>query len=151
MKYLFVFLLTAISSIVIGQNRYHVDKTTFALYDTVVNLKHDMKPINGLLYCDNGDMGIYVNGKEDGLHRYWYDNGQLWYENNFKDCQLHGVQRGWHEDGRLYYETNWKHGKKYGLHRQWYENGQLKYEVNYKENKKEGRFRYWDKYGNIKQ
>ena len=109
MKYLFVFLLVSMSSIVISQNRYHVDKTNFTLKRPVVFLKQDMKPINGVLYCDYGDMGIYVKGKKDGL------------------------QRGWYEDGQLKYERNYKYGKEDGLNREWYENGQLQYERNYKD------------------
>ena len=135
MKYLFVFLLVSMSSIVISQNRYHVDKTTFALYDTVVFLNHDMKPINGVLYCDYGDMGIYVKGKVDGLHEAWYENGQLLCIMNYKDGKPDGLGREWYEDGQLKYEFNYKDGKKDGLYRVWYENGQMQYERNYKDGK----------------
>ena len=135
MKYLFVFLLVSMSSIVISQNRYHVDKTTFALYDTVVFLNHDMKPINGVLYCDYGDMGIYVKGKVDGLHEAWYENGQLLSEFNYKDGKEDGLCRGWYENGQLQIEQNYKDGKKDGLSRGWYENGQLLSESNFKDGK----------------
>ena len=133
MKYLFVFLLISMSSIVISQNRYHVDKTTFALKDTVVYLKHDMKPINGVLYCDYGDVGIYVKGKQDGLHREWHDNGQLMWEFNYKNDKADGLWRGWYENGQLKNEYNYKDGKEDGLCRGWHENGQLKNEYNYKD------------------
>lgn len=108
MRYLFVFLLVSMSSIVISQNRYHVDKTTYAVYDTVVYLKHDMNPINGVLYCDYGDIGRYVNGKLDGLYRRWHKNGQLQYEENYKNGKRDGLARSWHENGRLQYEWNYK-------------------------------------------
>ena len=148
MKYLFVFLLVSMSSIVISQNRYHVDKTTFALYDTVVFLNHDMKPINGVLYCDYGDMGIYVKGKVDGLHEAWYENGQLQYEWNFKDGKEDGLSRAWYEDGQLMFEYNFKDDKRDGLSKGWYENGQFKDEANWKDGKLISYERCYDKNGN---
>ena len=135
MKYLFVFLWVSLSSIVISQNRYHVDKTTYDLEDTLVYLKYDMKPINGVLYSELGDMGMYVNGKRDGLHRAWYEDGQLRYERNFKDGKYEGLHRVWYENGRLKYESNYKDGKTNGLCRDWYEDGQLMIEYNFKDDR----------------
>ena len=143
MKYLFVFLLVSMSSIVISQNRYHVDNTTFALNDTVLYLKYDMKPINGVLYNDIGDMGICVKGKKDGLWREYYENGQLWYEYNYKDGKRDGLYRQWYENGQLWYEINYKDDKQDGLLRQWYENGQLETENYYKDGKSDGLGRGW--------
>ena len=147
MKYLFVFLLVSMSSIVISQNRYHVDKTTFALKDTVVYLKHDMKPINGVLYCDYGDVGIYVKGKKDGLLREW-KNGQLQFEGNYKDGKRDGLIRKWYDDGQLKIETNFKDGKRDGLDRGWHENGQLKFDYNYKDGKLISK-KDWEKDGRL--
>ena len=149
MKYLFVFLLVSMSSIVISQNRYHVDKTTFALKDTVVYLKHDMKPINGVLYCDYGDVGIYVKGKKDGLLREW-KNGQLWIEGNYKDGKADGLVREWYKDGQLQFEGNYKDGKRDGLIRKWYDDGQLKIETNFKDGKRDGLDRGWHENGQLK-
>ena len=149
MKYLFVFLWVSLSSIVISQNRYHVDKTTFALNDTVVYLKHDMKPINGVLYCDNGDIGIYVNGKIDGLCREWYTNGQLMYEHNYKDGKEDGLGRMWYDNGQLLYEYNYKDGRDDGLHRLWHKDGQLCSESNYKDGEYDGLYRQWYENGQL--
>jgi antitoxin component YwqK of YwqJK toxin-antitoxin module len=156
------------SSIVISQNIYHVDKTTFALQDTVVLLKYDMKPINGVLFCDYGNMGIYSEGKlkdglfrswhtngqlkweynikygnRDGLIRNWYDNGQLKYEFSDKDGLTVGLVRKWFDDGQLWYECNYKDGMVNGLFRGWLENGQLDYEHNYKDGKLDGLCKTW--------
>ena len=105
---LFMFLLVSMSSIVITQNRYHVDKTTFALKDTVVFLKYDMKPINGVLYCDYGDIGVFVEGKPDGLVRLWHENGQLEDEVTYKNGKKDGLERIWHENGQLGWEVTFK-------------------------------------------
>ena len=149
MKYLFVFLLISISSIVISQNRYHVDKTTFALYDTVLYLKYDMKPFNGVLYCKYGDMGIYVKGKKDGLHRTWYENGQLQSEYNYKDGKEDGLGRAWYEDGQLGAEKNYKDGKSNGLQREWYKNGRLMFEWSEINNRQNGLNTAWYSTGRL--
>ena len=148
-----MFLLVSMSSIVLSQNRYHVDKTTFAamstfaLTDTVVRLKYDMKPINGVLYCDYGDMGIYVEGKNDGLHRGWWSNQQLSSKCNYKDGKRDGLCRYWYENGQLSIDRNYKDGKRGGLDRYWYENGQLWWHQNYKDGKKDGLWRQWNEDG----
>ena len=151
MKYLFVFLLISMSSIVISQNRYHVDKTTFALKDTVVYLKHDMKPINGEILCDYGGvMGIYVKGKPDGFQRDWYENLQVMYDRNYKDGKEDGLGREWYKNGQLKSEGNWKDGELDGLDRWWYEDGQLKIETNFKDGKRDGLCRGWHENGQLK-
>ena len=58
-----------------------------------------MKPINGVLYCDYGDMGIYVKGKVDGLHEAWYENGQFKDEANWKDGKLISYERCYDKNG----------------------------------------------------
>jgi len=149
MKYLFVFLLVGLTSIIFGQNRYHIDKTTFALKDSIVYLKSDMTPINGVLYCEFGENGMCVNGWRNGLHRVWYENGQLQYEANFKDGKVDGLYRDWYEDGQLQYETNCKDGYLDGLNRGWYENGQLYFTKNYKYGMKHGIMRHWFRNGQL--
>lgn len=154
MKVIFVFLLVSISSIVISQNRYHVDNTTYLFYydDTVVKSKHDMKPINGVLYCDYGDIGIYVDGKNhDGFKRRWYRNGQLYYEYNLKDGKKDGLGKAWHKNGQLKAEVNFKDGKKDGLCIQWYKNGQLFNVAIYKDGEVDGLMRVWNRNGQLSQ
>ena len=41
----------------------------------------------------------YKEGKENGLNRVWYENGQLEYEGNYKDDRLISEQC-WDEDGK---------------------------------------------------
>ena len=52
-------------------------------------------------------IGEFVNGKKEGLHSLWYENGQL------------------KEDG------SYSNGKKVGLHQFWKKNGQPEKEENY--------------------
>lgn len=149
MRYLFVLLLVLISSFVICQNRYHVDKTTFALLDSIVYLRYDMKPVNGVLFCDYGDMGNYVNGKENGLQRRWHEAGGIYEEYKIYDGNLDGSFKVWHENGRLISEDNYKDGNLNGLSRLWWVNGQLREEGNYINDKREGLWRGWGRDGSL--
>lgn len=138
MKYLFVLLVLCLTSSVIGQNRYHVDETNESELPEIVVLKATNKPVTGEVYYEreNGQLkweNNYKDGKRDGLYRSWHENGQLRWEVNSKDGKGDGIYRSWRENGQLYFEGNYKDGKKDGLYREWYENGQLKGERNYKE------------------
>ena len=84
--------------------------TTYALYDSIVYLKRDMSPVNALIYGDRGDVGVCINGKREGVHRYWYENLQLKFERNYKDGKKNGLCRTWRENGRLKFERNYKDG-----------------------------------------
>ncbi len=89
------------------------------------------------------DKKNYKEGKLEGIQKFWYDNGQLYYENNYKNGKLNGIQKFWYDNGQLYYEENYKNGKKEGIQKGWYDNGQLLYENNYKEGKAEGKQKRW--------
>tara|TARA_R110001606_G_scaffold382021_2_gene543548 strand:- start:841 stop:1275 length:435 start_codon:yes stop_codon:yes gene_type:complete len=134
--------------------RYLASETTLHLKQSIVCLRFDMKPLNGIIYeaYENGQLMYernYKDGKEDVLLRGWYEDGQLKYECNVKDGKKDGLERWWHENGQLEYEYNYKDGKKDGLDRTWYENGQLKYECNFKDDLLISEKGY-DKDGNLK-
>ena len=156
MNYVFVFLLVSVSSIVFAQNRYHVDKTTYGNNSTIVYLKHDMNPINGILYSDQGDIGNYINGKrdslykEDGLHKEFWDNGQLKHEWNYKNGEKNGLYRCWTENGKLDYEVNYTDGDLDGIRRSWYENGQLYKEEDFINGQEPTIVRWWHENGQLK-
>ena len=73
----------------------------------------------------------YLKGGKEvkhGSHKYWYDNGQINYEENYKDGKRHGLYKRWYENGQVMYEYNYKDGKHHGLYKRWYDNGQINYE-----------------------
>ena len=78
----FIFGVNAQSTTALKSNRYDVSETVNPT-DTMMCLRADMKPLNGVVYCEFGDIGKYVNGKEDGVQKSWYENGQLEYEYSF--------------------------------------------------------------------
>ena len=102
-----------IISVLIGctsKNRYHIDEITNPT-DTLCFLKKDMSLVNGIVYNEFGDLGLFINGQRDGLHKIWYDNGQLKYEGNFINGKVDGLSRKWSEYGQLELEGNYKDGK----------------------------------------
>ena len=43
--------------------------------------------------------------------RYYYENGQLRYEEQYHQGQLHGTVKVWYENGQLEYEEQYHQGK----------------------------------------
>ena len=142
MKYLFVILMVGLVScggsdasgdtseyVNAELKEYSDDEVTESNY--ILLLKNDMKPVTGIV-------------------RGWHENGQLWYEKNYKDGKRVGSHREWYENGQLEYEMNFKDGKEDGLCRGWGENGQLSYEANCKDGRYYNQKR-WDKDGNIQE
>lgn len=67
---------------------------------------------NGQLKFENN----YKDGKKYGLQKAWHSNGQVELEGNYnEDLHIDGVQKRWKKNGHLIYETNWKDGKRDGL------------------------------------
>ena len=51
-----------------------------------------------------------LNGKWNGLFRWWHDNSQLQIKANYKNNQKHGLRLLWLEDGSIYYFDFWHKG-----------------------------------------
>jgi len=88
MKQILILLISVILfSCSDSEIRYHIDETTSPT-DTLTYLKSDMKPLNGIMYCEFGENGKYINGKKEGIHKDWYESGQisseLEYENGIR-------------------------------------------------------------------
>ena len=160
MKYVFVFLLVGLTSLVHAQTAEQPNCDEIEGFQTA---DKDLIPedYTGIAFkCKDGKVkGIHhwKDGKEDGLMRYWWGNGQLNLEWNYKDGKLDGLRRSWYANGQIKDEMNYKDGQVGGLVRSWFEDGQLSYERNYKDGKqisekcwdKDGnRIKCYDKYGN---
>jgi len=129
----FLTILSFLLLISCSQKKYHIDEITTPS-DTLSYLKNDMSLLNGLVYCEFGDLGLYVNGKKDGVHKEWYENGQLMFEKNYKNGTRDGLFRFWYENGQLESERSFKDWKKLGLEREWWSNGQIRKETRYYNN-----------------
>ena len=103
----------------------------------------------------------YVDGKENGVWRKWYDNEQhtLKSEQHYVDGGRDGVWREWYDDDKqttgipqgeslrhtLRSEQHYVDGKLDGVWREWYDNDQhtLKSEDHYVNGKQDGLWREW--------
>jgi len=57
--------------------------------------------------------------------RKYYENGQIDYEENYKDGKLDGKLTGYYENGQIRGEGNYKDGEQDGKYTFYHENGQI--------------------------
>lgn len=77
-------------------------------------------------YHDNGAISqtvTFVQDKEEGWRRDWYDDGKRQSETFFKAGQADGLNRRWYPDGKLADSNNFSAGKLAGYQVWYYENG----------------------------
>jgi antitoxin component YwqK of YwqJK toxin-antitoxin module len=111
----------------------------------------------------------YKDGLQDGVQKYWYENGKLMEEGMYeqkKGLALYGKIQGlepeytikacktglwkkWYINGQLMEEGNYittihTKPKRDGFWKYWHKNGQLKTEGNYIEGKKDGLWKLWE-------
>ena len=129
-------------------NSFHVSQITIPS-DTLCYLKNDMTLLNGWVYKIFGYEGEFISGFRQGLHKYWFENGQLEDEVNYKDGYLDGFYKRWHENGQLACEADYTLGSLNGLGKVWYENGQLEHEENYIDGEKHGISKAWYENGQL--
>ena len=103
--------------------------------------KDETKPYNGRIFMNHANgkprmVGHVANGKEEGICRTWYPNGQLKDECVYKDGRRTGLYKGWHENGKPSFESSFKDGKEDGLCKGWDDAGKLSYELKYKDGKR---------------
>ena len=150
MKYLFLLFFLNFYFWSIGQSKFNIDETTYLLDDSLVFVRFDMKPLNGILLDHaSREIGLYVNGKREGVHIIRYDNdnilvkaeykyntlngqykkffsnGKLMEESVYDLGVMDGISRSYHKNGKLKTEDYYNHGIRHGLCRKWWGNGQL--------------------------
>ncbi len=111
----------------------------------------------------------------EGSAKYWYENGHLQMECNYKhnqlqerlvryypdgnkeeerfyqDGQIHGLNRSWNNNGSLIKESVYKMGKLNGYYHEFYSDQRLKIKGEYVAGQMQGRWLYYDQLGNIVQ
>ncbi|MDB4519853.1 toxin-antitoxin system YwqK family antitoxin [Akkermansiaceae bacterium] len=106
------------------------------------------QPYTGWLKAisDSGQVRELVqikDGKKNGLHAKWSNNGQRVSEEEYKDGKQHGDSTGWHENGQKSFEVEYKDGEIHGENTGWHENGQKSGEVEYKDGEIHGEITAW--------
>ena len=128
-KQLLILLICVILFSCSNENkRYHIDETTTPS-DTITYLKSDMKPLNGIVFCEFGENGKYINGKKEGLHKEWYKSGQIQSELEYENGKINFKKhiKYWYEDGQLMIEDMYV--KKQNIGKMYYGDGKLRHKI----------------------
>ena len=78
---------------------------------------------------------LNTKGEKCGEFKWWFKNGQIECDYNYKDGKLHGEFNDWYENGQINCDRNYKDGKLHGNCKSWYTDGQLRFDRNYKDGK----------------
>ena len=74
----------------------------------------------------------FEDEKETTEERYeYYENGQLWIRENYKDGKQHGLTELYYENGQLSIKGNFKDGEQHGLLKYFSEDGSLQRSYKY--------------------
>ena len=93
-------------------------------------LKHN-KPYTGITFSNyiNGNKkstGNLIEGKKNGLWKYWFENGNPKSEENFLNGKPDGERLLWYENNKLKLKCSFKNGLLDGVQTEWYDNGNKK-------------------------
>ena len=130
-----------------SKTKISLDKTTFKVDNNdIVYLKSNMKPLNGYLTCEYGIMGLYKDGKKEGVHKNWYSNGSLMSEEEIINGANVKISKKWYTDGSLKYLID----RDLRTFKKWYNSGELYIKANYFKEKLNGQYISFFKNGNKK-
>ena len=144
MKYLFLLFFLNFYFWSIGQSKFNIDETTYLLDDSLVFVRFDMKPLNGILLDHaSREIGLYVNGKREGVHIIRYDNDNILVKAEYKYNTLNGQYKKFFSNGKLMEESVYDLGVMDGISRNYHKNGKLKTEDYYNHGIRHGLCRKW--------
>jgi len=75
--------------------------------------------------------GNFKDGEEDGLWKYYYENGNIEREGNWEKSKMTGLWKYYYENGNIEREGNWEKSKMTGLWKEYDSDGKLQKEINY--------------------
>ena len=87
-------------------------------------------------YYNNGQKYLeeeYKNRQQHGKTTRWYENGQKIEETEYKNGQLHGKKITWYINGQKCREADYQNGRKHGKSMGWYNNGKKIWEKEYRD------------------
>ncbi len=113
------------------------------------------QPFTGAAYSlfANGDTARYIeyiNGKQDGLLKWWYPNKQLAQLRYFADGKKQGIHRGWWENGTLKFEYHFVDDEHDGELKEWGQTGKPFRVFHYKMGHEDGSEKMWWEDGRIR-
>ena len=133
MKHLSLFFFLIFYFWSIGQSKFQIDETTYLLDDSMVFERFDMEPLNGILLDHSSrEIGLYVNGKREGVHSVRNEHDSLLIQAEYKYSILNGQYKKFFPNGKLMEESVYDLGVKVFVSRTWHSNGKLKTEDYYR-------------------
>ena len=80
----------------------------------------------------------YVNGKKEGIHIGYWEDGSLAFEYNLKDDEYNGSLKEWNRKGQIIKSFNYVNGYENGSQKLWFNNGEVKSNYVIKNNRRYG-------------
>lgn len=87
---------------------------------------------------DTAEVSRYLEGKEDGIWRKYFMNGELMQERSYSRGKKTGDYKSWWPNGKKKLHYRFANGEYEGTCQEWNENGRLVQEMNYKNGHEEG-------------
>jgi len=109
--------------------------SVFALYDnttdTAALLSYKEGKENGVWkkFYSNGqpmETRAFADGKKSGEMTAWYDNGKIKWHYTFSNNEYEGLCREWNRDGMLIKEMHYHNGYEDGMQKYFYDNGKIR-------------------------
>ena len=126
-----------------SEKRYHIDEVSFP-NDTLTFLKKDMSLLNGLVFSELGELGVFKDGKMEGLQMRWYDNRQLKMKGNYINGQRNGLWEYYYDNGQITCRDIFILNKINGVSIYWSENGNQLDKKNYVNGVEDGKQIYFE-------
>ena len=95
--------------------------------------------------------GVYVNGKREGVAKWYYTEGKVSVEYTYKNGDLEGKMKTYYKNGNISAEGTYVHNEFEGDYFEYYENGNVKCSGKYIKGKKEGIWKEYDENEKMKQ
>lgn len=93
---------------------------------------------------------LFVNGKREGEHKGYYENGQMAFLRSYKNNKKHGKHLGWWPNGYDKFSYLFKDGLQEGESVERFEDGKLFRAMHYTKGKEDGSQKMWEADGSIR-
>jgi antitoxin component YwqK of YwqJK toxin-antitoxin module len=113
------------------------------------------KHFSGYIYAlfptnDTEFVQSYLNGLEEGEHRKWYPNKQVYEQRHYVDGKKEGIQQGWWPDGKQKFIYTASNDAYTGELKEWTSAGTLYRDFHYVNGQEEGSERMWWDDGSVR-
>ena len=95
--------------------------------------------------------GTLVGKKREGKWNYFFSDGSILSEENYKENKLEGVLKNYYPNGTITEITIYKNGLKEGVSKKYSSKGVLIEEITFEKNKPNGMAKYFELNGNLKE